>query len=208
MKNTYRNAIKMASLLTILGCVTLVNIQQAQATPITYTLTGTGLNGVLAGTSFSGKNFTFTGIGDTTATSLYLGIYPAVSLTSMTYDISGVTSGVATGTTPFFFLNATSTSPNNFAFIASSASIGEGFLMSGASSWDLISNIGPISSTYLSGGAGTPTDQGVFRMTGFGSGSFTAGAGASTAAPEPGTLALIAVGGMGIVSRLRLRRKG
>jgi hypothetical protein len=204
-KNHTTTSIVKKTFLCAISMITLATLPHiAQATPITYTLTGTGLSGTFAGTSFTGANFTFTGIGDTTATTTVLGL-PAISLTSMTYNISGVTSGVATATVPFSFMDATSDIPDTFLFTDPSVSYAQAFSMSGGG-WDIVSDIGPLSSTSYAG-INTPTDQGDFQMGSFTSGSFTAVVGASgggVSAPEPGTLLLLALGGgAGFASKRR-----
>ena len=203
MKNICHNAIKMASFLTILGFATLANIQQAHAVPITYTLTGFGGNGTFNGTPFSGANFILTGIGDTTATTTYSGL-PAISLTSMTYNINGVTTGAATTTTSFIITNANSVLPNTLIFTNPTGNQGVEFVASGAGSWNITSNLGPLFSSYSSS-LDAPTNQGTIRFTSWADANFKAVVG-STAAPEPATLSLLAIGSMGFVARLRCRK--
>nr|WP_309690011.1 PEP-CTERM sorting domain-containing protein [Armatimonas sp.] len=187
--------------LTLLGLAALP--QAARAVPITYTLTGIGGSGTFNAVPFSGANFTLIGIGDTTATTTVSG-FPAITLTSMTYDITGVTAGPATTTGTFKMVNANSFIPNLLAF-TNTGSEGTGFLAAGAGAWNLTSNFGPLASTQQVVWAAFPTNQGTLQFTSVAwtSATFTAVVGGGGAAPEPGTLALLALGGACAFARRR-----
>jgi uncharacterized membrane protein YuzA (DUF378 family) len=168
----------------------------SHATTITYTLTGTGGNGSFAGTTFSGRNFTLVGVTDTANTTTLFGL-PALTLTSMTYNIAGITAGPATTTATFFLVKGNSSNPNWLFFTNPTGISGTGFTAAGVSAWNMTSDFGPVASTQLGNFGGTITDQGVLVFsTPWTSATFTAVT--SSAAPEPGTLALLALGATGL----------
>jgi PEP-CTERM motif len=193
------------SLLSLLGGIAALAPQTtntAQAAPITYTLTGTGGTGTFAGNAFSGASFTLIGTGDTGAALTSVNGFPARGLTSMTFTITGVTSGAATATSSFFILNANNVVSNALGLTNSTLSEGNTFRSTGAGNWGMTTDLGPLPTTIF-GSFVTPTDQGSIRLNNWSSATFSA---AVTSAPEPGTLALLALGAGGLVA-MRRRQK-
>jgi hypothetical protein len=174
--------------------------QTLHAAPVTYTLTGVG-SGTFSGESFFNRGFTLTGIGDTTITTTIFG-FPAIPLSSMTYSVSGFP--LATTNDPFYLLNAHPDLPYTLFFMDSLSQQTASFVVADVSmgAWNMTSNIGPLASTY---GASDPTatNQGNVDINSFTSASFTANV-SNVSAPEPCSLALLALGG---VSYLTGRRK-
>jgi hypothetical protein len=171
----------------------------AHAGTISYTLTGTGASGTFNGSDFSGQSFTITGVADTANTATISGL-PAMLLTSTTIQIGADPPATVT-VSPYYMINAGLVFSNVLGF-ADASTIGgtKAFIVaSGGTSWDMMSNFGPVSSTFFSNFP-TSTDQGPIDLTGWTSATFTA-----TATPEPGTLSLIVLGAIGMVAARRRR---
>ena len=173
--------------------------QTAQASLITYTLAGQG-SGTVNGVAFTAQAFTITGIGDTTNLTTIFFNAPAVPLSSLTFTINGF--AAATATPQMYMANFNAFVPNNLGFTNLTGNQFEQF-SAGSGSWGVISSIGPVSATF-SDSLQTPTNLGNVRITSFtGPTTFTATLGASSV-PEPGTLAMLALGlSVGIVARRR-----
>lgn len=198
--------------LTTLGILVLGGLSQpSQATDFIYTLSGTGGVGVGPGNvAFTGASFTFTGIGNTTNTATISGSYPAITLTSLTVNISGVTVGDATATSTMYLTDLTSfIGPGTFGFVNNALMEGVVFSSPALVSWNKTSALGPTPVLH-SGGAPTPTSQGTVKLTGWTSATFTAapygGGGGGSLVPEaPGVAMLLP--GLLPVAALALRKR-
>jgi len=183
--------------LSALGILILGGLgQSAQAADFIYTLTGTGGVGVGPGNvAFSGATFTFSGIGNTASTTTISGSYPAVTLTSLTVNISGVTTGDATVSSTMYLADLTSfIGPGTFGFVNNALMEGIVFSSPALVGWNKTSAIGPTPILH-SGGAPTPTNQGTVKLTGWTSATFTAapysGGGGSLVPEAPGAAMLL-----------------
>lgn len=191
MNMTVMKLNRLSFLCGLAALTSLAASQASHAAVITYTLTGIGGSGTFNAVPFSGANFTLIGIGDTTATTTVSGV-PAITLTSMTYNITGVTAGPATTTATFKMFNANAFVPNWLGFTATGVE-GTGFKAAGAGAWNLTSNIGPLASAREGTWNAFSTNQGTLQFT---SVAFTSATFTAAVVPEPGTLALLPLGGV------------
>jgi hypothetical protein len=216
MKNTCYNAMKMASFLTILGFATLANPQQAQALPTLYP-TGYDVSGNLLaiGSSASDAHYTYLPTG-----------LPGVVLTDPFPSGTWVSSATSRwiGDTSLSGQRTVGLHTYRTTFTLTAAEVASGLSLTGQYTADDLGEV------YLNGGSSLASAVGYNTFHNFSANSgFVVGTNnldfvvntvdnigglhigqlnlSSSAAPEPGTLALLAVGGMGVVSRLRLRRK-
>lgn len=184
----------------------------AQATPITFTFTTTGMSGTLGGSTFSNQTLTVTTTADT-ANLLNCGNFIA-------YESPCDGPGALTGAFTLGAWSGTFTDPL-YVFKAS-ADIGFGLTVEGTSSdrldpwflpaffYDMVSTYGPITST---GGSvpymqfsGDGTSLGSLTTSGGVATSFAAVLGSPVNAPEPGALGLFALGLLGLLG-LALKRR-
>ena len=177
---------------------------QAKAATITYTLSGFA-DGTFNGAAFTNQAFSFTGVADTANTSTSPNTFPRVQLTSLTISVAG--QPTATVNQAFYLVNFSTGIPNTigFADAVDSNTTAHAITLGGASAWNLTTPIGPATSTLAFNGL-TPTDQGPVML-----GAFTAPTTFSATLPEPGTLVLLALGGVGVIFRGRgtgARRQG
>jgi hypothetical protein len=202
MKNMCHNTIKLVSLLTIFGGMVL-NSQRAQAeanltfsggngTPLTMTLTEPVTYTITSTVAATQLGFAFQGVGNVLGNTT-LGVNSTLVYAinggapiAISFMTSGATSGDLANTTYMFS-----------AGTAPSISLGDTVLLS-AGAVTTMSNVtaaAPANGSY-------PTfiyNRNGTRISSFGTSAVTA--------PEPGTLALLAIGGVGFVSRLRRGRK-
>ena len=192
---------------TLSGLVALVTLgvmpQAAQAAPITYTLSGQG-SGTFNGTIFTDQAFTVTGVGDTANLTTISGFnLPAVPLSAMSFTINGF--ATATASTQMYMSNLHSLVPNNLFFgdsLANPAFLR--FLAAGAKTWNVISDLGPLSVSQAIGLTGGPTETNLGPVTVSsitGPTTFTASLGAAEV-PEPSTLVMLGLG-LCVVARRR-----
>jgi PEP-CTERM motif len=175
--------------------------ETAQAAPITYTLSGTG-SGSVNGTSFTNQAFTIMGVGDTVdLTTVSADKFPAVPLSSMSFTMSGF--GTATPSNQMYMVNLYNLAADFLGFGNVSIGDGEVFFAAGSGAWDLVSSFGPVSATSAGSGY-LPTNLGTVQLSGYtGPTTFTATLG-SSAVPEPGTFAMLALGlSLSLVARRR-----
>jgi hypothetical protein len=231
MKNTRCNAIKMASLLTILGFATLANTQKAQALP---TIFNTGVDNLGSPLALGANDPHYTSLTTSLAAVVINDqLAPPYVQNAGSKWIWDDANGISTDGSTLHTFRTT--------FVLTPAEVASGLTLTGQFAADNIGNV------FLNSGStslGT-TLPGGFGISGFlafasfsGNSGFVAGTntldfvvdgnatGTSTgisqaalnvrnvnlavtgvAAPEPGTLALLTIGGMGVVSRLRLRRR-
>ena len=155
---------------------------------ITYSgiASGTWLNGLYSGQSFSGKAFSFH----------FSYLTDAITTYSQGYNVG---SGAADVTVESYGNFAVTSATTNFAANTQSRAgfyvTGQGDVLSfgnGAlSSWDMQSNIGPITGTGVFNTQNVFTTAGAIRFSGTTTVTFTA-----TAAPAPGAVALIGLAGL------------
>jgi hypothetical protein len=221
MKITRNNAVKTALTLTVLGFIVLNNVPKAQAqtTAITNIVAPvTGAIGVdyLFGWEFnvnSNINVSHLGIFDLGQDGLngshLIGIFRAsdgVLLTPSGTTVS--TANPLDGTTGFRYQAITPTllTPGqNYRIAALYQGAAPDAYIFNHTSYSGAGEINVVSGKFLQTGVFTNPTGGTsgdrpFLSTNF---KFTS----ATAAPEPGTLALIAMGGVGFAGRLRSRRK-
>lgn len=166
--------------LVVLGALALTTLPKAaHAADFIYTLTGTGGFGSIripgvSDTPFTGANFTLTGLGNTTNTTTFFGVLPAIHLTSLTYNISGVTLGDATATlTTIIYDVAPFGTPGTFGFGDTVAAGGVQFKGPGLVGWDMASPISPVT-VHWDGSNHLATSQGDIALTGWSSATFSA----------------------------------
>lgn len=155
---------------------------------ITYSgiASGTWLNGLYSGQSFSGKAFSFH----------FSYLTDAITTYSQGYNVD---SGAADVTVEGYGNFAVTSSTGNFAANVQSRAgfyvTGQGDVLSfgnGAlSSWDMQSNIGPITGTGVFNTQNVFTTAGAIRFSGSTTVTFTA-----TAVPAPGAVALVGLAGL------------
>ncbi len=142
------------------------------------------------------------GVGDTVdLTTVTPEKYPAVPLSSLSFTISGF--GTATVISQMYMVNLYNDSADLLGFVNFSDGYGEAFYAAGSGAWDVVSSFGPVSAT--SNGVGTLlTNLGFVHLEEDpGPTTFTAVLG-SSAVPEPGTFAMLALGlSLSLVARRR-----
>ena len=201
---------RLSILVAIAAFTTLLAFPRgAEAVNITYTLSGTGsgsFNGVSFGTTVPSQ-FTFTGIADTANTSVNQ--FDRIQLTSLTIQVGALP--LATVNQTFYLVNFSSNGsliPDTLGFADANNlnTTAHSFSYAGAGTYNLISNTNSGGTITLVGNGNTPTDQGDVMFTSFAltpSASFSA---VVSSAPEPGTLAFLALGG-GLVLLRRSPKK-
>lgn len=173
----------------------------AEASPITYTLTGT-MDGVLGKGGFSNVPFTIIGKGDTAGLVFPAGPHiPAVPLSSMkiTYNVFGPQTLTATDKV-FFFANHLGMS----AGFADITALTDPVDFRAAAFWtyNAVSSISPIAVTpHFS--SSVMTDRGEFTFLHVS--SLTFGVVRTDAVPEPGTFLILAAGLLGLGWSVRRR---
>jgi len=190
--------------LVVLGALALTTLPKAaHATDFIYTITGTGGSGTGPGGAFTGANFTLTGIGNTTNTTTLLALYPAIQLTSLTYNISGVTLGDATAMTAMNLVSYDFIVAGYFTFASNDFTQGMTFYNLGLAGWHMASSIGSVPIVNF-GTSPLTTDQGNIALTGWTSATFSA-APYSVTPEAPGLVQLLP--GLLPLGALALRRR-
>jgi hypothetical protein len=188
----------MRKLLMSATVTALCAVGSAQATPITYILSGT-FNVTVGGNEYDGLDVTLTGTGDTSSVHSVGSETPAVELTSLVASVSGY--GDLTLTDPFhFFANNVS---SNAGFNNESSFDLVDF--TGLGTYDAVSSVSPTSVTFDGGGT-TSTPFGTAQVLSGTNMTFSAVLSEGAGAPEPGTWAMMLVGflGLGAVARRRI----
>jgi hypothetical protein len=181
----------------------------AMAETITFSISAQG-SGTLGTTPFTDQLITFTEVTDTSnITNPCLGSiygYPcAPSQAGNTVTIGGIAGTQTISDNTFFFDNAINLVGISGAFFQTYLSaIGT----ADGATYGMTTAFGPESAPYYTVGSSTlATSGGTLSLTSFsGDATFSAVLGATTAAPEPGTLTLLGSGLLGLVYRLRRKR--
>ena len=189
-------------LATLIAVCPLVAVSSVNASPITFTITGTA-SGTVGTTSFTSAPFVFTLTTDTTArTALIPGASPntySEQTTANSFSITGVGTGSFTDTLDVF--------DNQMNALAGVTQYGTGFPQdqfdlgnTAFSTYGLLTPLDPVSTTSTTLVSDAPTTRGSLTFTSFASPTFAA------AAPEPSTWAVV-LGGAGLLGlTLRQRR--
>lgn len=169
--------------------------QTAQAAPITYTFTSIA-TGTLNSVSYTNIPLSFTLVGDTSTLSFPFGAgIPVVQTTGG--GVLGSTSFSFTDTTHFF--NNQSARVAGFSLSSSGLDIFDVGSPAFAA-WNGISALGPIETSFFFGDT-VNTTAGVLTISNALSPTFRAAV--TSSAPEPASLALLALGGAALVKRRR-----
>jgi hypothetical protein len=191
--------IRRLALLTVLFSLAL------SAEPITYILSGTA-TGSLGTTDFTGAQFVWTGLGDTTTPpDVYPGIETQFSLAGSSISIAGLP--VATFPNdpihqPYLALSNPAFPDTAFFIVGYSSGIG--FSAPAIGTWDGVSPLPLTPVTFvLLMDYPTDTDQGSLTITSVSNLQFEADTGS---VPEPATWTLIALAAAGLCLSPRLRR--
>lgn len=150
--------ISRGALLGVLATVGTLALapNSAYATPITYTLTGTGAFGEINGTLFDNQLMTITAIGDTDTLadrSIGWGIFPSINLTSLTFQIGANPAAVATVPANYYLYNLNSASPNYLGISNQDYSEVLVWESSSTGSWDFVSDFTDPTNTQFTNGA-------------------------------------------------------
>lgn len=180
------NSIRSASVVAFALIAT--SAASAGVVDITYSgiASGSWLSGIYAGQSFSGKAFSIHSSYLTDAITTYSQGYKATN-GAADVTVEGYGNFAVTSSTGNFAANVQSRA--GFSVIGQSdvLSFGNGAL----SSWNMQSNIGPITGTGVFNTQGIFTTAGAIRFSGSTTVTFTA-----TAVPAPGAVALIGLAGL------------
>ncbi len=186
----------MRKLLLSLAVGAICAVSPAQATPITYILSGT-FNVSVGGTEYDDLDVTLTGIGDTSSLHTVGTDTPAVELTSLVASVAGY--GDLALTDPFhFFAN-----PNGISGFNNESSH-DLIDFTGLGTYDAVSNVSPTSVMFDSGGT-TDTPFGTAQVLSGTNMTFSAMLSAVGGAPEPDAWAMMLLGFFGLGAVIRRR---
>ena len=185
------------SLAVLSHLVLLALAPSAQAAPITYTYTGTG-SGTFNGTPFTDQTFTWFGQGDTTNFFLFSGVFPAVSLDTATFTVTGFPTAF-----PLDHYNLISNTSGGGFFLDDPGFDGNGFSSPTLSGWGADTAIGPVPVNVAFTGV-IASDQGVIQLANTSEATFQAITGSVTA-PEPGSLALLGMTSLPLIGMICCR---
>jgi hypothetical protein len=176
----------------------------AFAVPILFTHTGTGADGTIGSTAFSNAAISITNIGNTDDRTAFAQGYSTNNLTSTISIASTAFTGVLTFTTQTLtFVNQTAQIVGFTALFPGPPAFGfdlyDGPASAVFATWDMLTSIGPIAGPMLLEQWNFPVMTNAGRLTFLTEsipGTFQAVVG--TAVPEPATLALLALGLLGL----------
>jgi hypothetical protein len=210
MKNTLNRTIKTSIVIATLGCVALTNTKQAyaQTTALTNIV---GANAVAGGDFVLGWEFTT----NSTVSVTHLGVFDAGSnglLSSHDVGLYRVSDGALLASTTIATTDTLDTGYRYKSIPTTILNSGQAYRVAavfpelGLDPWTSSSTSYSLDSNLNFVGPRAAFSSTLTNPTVGGSGNGYFSANLKIAAPEPGTLALITMGGVGFASRLRRRK--